>query len=580
FNQRPAFEEKVRLFGAVTWQPFTTTSIRANFETGRTRANRPITVLPYNSVSQAWFDAGRPTYDWSFYDDPARNPAAPSQIAGANFWHPTMGLVQLFEQIAVVYSRSNAATPDASFRGQQFNSNGTVVNTIRNNLFHPLVNRDLAIDEINFIETRNVANLPPQFWPDGFVPPGIKFQGFTDFSAFDFKQRMLDETSRQGDSFHAFNIAVEQRAWRDRIGIEVAYDQQRYDARTKNTFFSAANGNHVFVDTGVTLPTGQRNPNVGRPFVYGGGPSVWRNTFSEKETWRATGFLRYDFKDAKMRLGRWLGRHALTALYDHSADETIAYTHRLTTSGAAAEAVNPAAQVFARQPGVLVYMGDSVLGGAPLRLEPVRVPELMSGITVPTTYFAAPAGSPQQGDFVVTPTVLLDINNGGSVTREVIKSRAAVLQSHWLADHLVTTAGWRRDADYFVRRAISFDAAHPTKVHYGFDDFSFPRTPPPNVAKETISYSGVLRWPHKLWRLPRGADLSVFYNVSENFTPIGGQVDIYSNILPPPQGETKEYGLNFSLFDQKLTLRVNRFETKVVGQSNAPAVFDRAASNA
>ncbi|MEK7204443.1 MAG: TonB-dependent receptor, partial [candidate division NC10 bacterium] len=47
FNQRPAFEKKKRIYGALTFEPFKSTSLRAHFESGRTRANRPIVVLPY-----------------------------------------------------------------------------------------------------------------------------------------------------------------------------------------------------------------------------------------------------------------------------------------------------------------------------------------------------------------------------------------------------------------------------------------------------------------------------------------------------------------------------------------------------
>jgi hypothetical protein len=97
--------------------------------------------------------------------------------------------------------------------------NGTTnaANTIRNGVFHPVVNRDLAADTINATSTRNIAEIPAVAWPSGQVPAGIKFQGFTDYSVFDFQHRMLDESSRQGDSFHSFNVALEQRAFRDRV---------------------------------------------------------------------------------------------------------------------------------------------------------------------------------------------------------------------------------------------------------------------------------------------------------------------------------------------------------------------------
>ncbi|MGH7947479.1 MAG: hypothetical protein ACREF9_21100, partial [Opitutaceae bacterium] len=81
------------------------------------------------------------------------------------------------------------------------------------------------------------------------------------------------------------------------------------------------------------------------------------------------------------------------------------------------------------------------------------------------------------------------------------------------------------------------------------------------------TYSAVLRWPQKLARLPWGADAGISINVSENFTPIGGRVNPYNEPLPSPQGETREYGLYLSFLNDRFSLRVNRFETSIVGQN-------------
>jgi hypothetical protein len=583
FNQRPAFEHKRRLYGAVTYEPTRSTSLRTNFEAGRTRANRPITVLPFNSVSPQWIAAGQPVFDWSFYDDPARNPAAAAQNAG-NFIPPTMGFEQRSDQVAVIYAQPNSRAPDAAFRVVLPGGTTNAANTLRNTVFHPLVNRDSAADGINAVSTRNIGELTGVSWPGGQVPAGIKWQGFTDYSAFDFQDRLIDESSRQGDSFRAFNIAIEQRAWRDRIGIELAYDTQRYDTRAKNSFFSAQQVNNIRVETTATLPDGTRNPNLGRPFIIFG-QANWSNNYSERAAWRVTPYLRYDFKDVSPRLGRWLGRHTLTGLYERNTVDSISYSHRLATAGPLADAISPNVEVFSRRPGLVVFLGDSVLGGKPLRLEPIRIPELTGGISFPATYFSAPAGSPAQGTITTATTSLVEINNGGNASREVIKSQAAVLQSYWLADHLVTMVGWRRDEDYFARQNIAFvpnlaNPSDPGKVHYGFNDFSFARTPPPNAAKEITSYSAVLRWPNKLLRLPLGSELSGFVNVSENFTPTGGRVNAYNVPLASPEGETREFGFNFSTFSGKLSLRVNRFETKVVGQGGSTQAFGQATNNA
>ncbi len=598
YNQRPAFEEKRRVYGALTFEPFRSTTLRANFESGRTRANRPITVLPFNDVTTYWQEEGKPVSDWAFYDDPARNPLAASQNA-VNFRSFTYGTVQLFDQIAVTYSNPNSSLPDNGFRAVTPASGTNAANTLRNGVFNPTLNRDLNGDAIQFLGTVNINRIVPAFWTGsrvfpgqqpGYAPAGLKAQGFTDYSAFDFDRRMLDESSRQGDSLRAFNISLEQRALNDRIGVEVAYDTQRYDRRAKNSFFSSGNSNHIYIDINTHLPTGEMNPNLGRPVAHYG-QSTWSVNANETEAWRATAFARHDFKDSGPAWMRWLGRHVLTGVYEQNAVEGINYSYRLATDGPAAQAINPSVATFGRYANALVYVGPSIIGNNnPLRLEPIRVPSLTATSALTASYLSRQANATDPGRVVSAPLSFVEINNGGGAQREVIRSQSAALQSYWLKDHLVTVVGWRRDEDYFASNAISggspFFAApivnqnDPGKVHYGFSDLSFPDLPPPNVAKEIKSYSAVLKWPKGLVRLPRGMNLSAFYNVSENFTPAAGRVDPYNRLLASPQGETKEHGFNLSFLDGKLGLRVNRFRTGVLGQTSGNPPLGTASGNA
>ena len=594
YNQRPAFEEKRRLYGTVVYEPFRNTALRANFETGRTRANRPITVLPFNSTTM-WMEAGRTPHDWTYYDDPARNPSAASINAGlADQIGFFINQGTIVNQMLVVFNNPTDSAPAFGFRSEVIGNAGNVGDAIKAQIYHPVFNRDLASDIIRYYGSMNIFELPAAYWTGnrvlpgqqpGVVPAGIKQQGFTDLSVFDFKNRMIDESSIQGDSFHTFNVAFEQRAWEDRIGVEVAYDTQRIDRRGKNSFVSATGSNHVRVDPNVTLPTGELNPNLGRPYMLASQVN-YSNNFRQADNMRATAYLRYDFTERESPWIRWLGRHTLTGLYEESATETLAYNHSYAFDGGAAIArapeINNAGRGFRR----LVYLGPTLVGNNnPLRLEAVRIPEVTAAPLPNIPYFSRAADAVDPGRLVYAPASQVEINTGGSVVREVIKSQAAVLQSHWLKDHLVTLVGWRRDEDYFVRQAINFvanpaDPNDPGKVHYGFNDFSFPHTPPFNVAGEVISYSGVLRWPQRWMRLPRGTDASVFYNTSKNFTPAGGRINGYGERLGSPEGETKEFGFNLWSFKEKLTLRVNWFETSVKGQGYNPAVVNTASRDA
>ena len=197
-------------------------------------------------------------WDWNFYDDPTRNPDAPLVASGdaynASPVRFLIGQTQIVGGIVAPFASGDATTPGTAFPSTV--PTGTGVNAVRSGLFQANVNRDAAFDTVAFYETFNVAE----------IPAGIKFQGFTDFEAFDFRRRQIDETGRQGDDFHTVTASFEQRVWEDRLGVELAAYSQRYDNRNRNSFFGTqGNANHIRIDPNVYLPDGRPNPNLGRP---------------------------------------------------------------------------------------------------------------------------------------------------------------------------------------------------------------------------------------------------------------------------------------------------------------------------
>jgi hypothetical protein len=579
FQQRPAFEKKRRVFGAINFEPFKTTSIRGDFEAGRTTANRPFTGLPFNSISDEWWATGMPLYDWTLFDDPVRlqqrfglNAAttpAPTQ-GGANsrfqdyanrgLMSRTTGQGQVFGGNILVFNSHNATQPAIGFPATGMPATtGTAANAIRSNVFDPVFNRDSAADTAVYIETLNVAEIYAETYPGNLKPAGIKMQGFRNYDAFDWMNRQIDETGRQGDTFNTVNVNLEQRGWDDRVGLALAYFNQRYSNWNRNAFLSTqGNANHVRIDPNVRLPNGQPNPNVGRPFV-AFQQTADGNSVRGRSAGRATAYLRYDFKDISPKWGKWIGRHALTGLVEQVDADIVNYSTRMTNQ------VNNGviSTGFNNRPYMMVYVGPSVLDGTPLTLNPIQLPRFQDGFTAQTLFPSAEAGSTAQATFTTVPNVFREIHNGTTGSREVIKSQASVLHSYWLDNLLVTTLGWRRDEGYLSR--LNLPANVNNKLAWGRNDFDFADTPPPNASKEVKTFSAVLRWPQRLVRLPRGMNASVFTNVSENFTPAGTRVDFNNESLPSPAGKTREIGFNLSFFDNKLSLRYNKFETSTRG---------------
>jgi hypothetical protein len=62
FERKPSYDVTKREYAAITYKPFSKTTIRANFENYDNKNRRPNTISPIDYVTQ-WNLAGRPTYD-------------------------------------------------------------------------------------------------------------------------------------------------------------------------------------------------------------------------------------------------------------------------------------------------------------------------------------------------------------------------------------------------------------------------------------------------------------------------------------------------------------------------------------
>jgi outer membrane receptor protein involved in Fe transport len=581
YQQRPAYAHKERIYGTAIYRPFRSTVLRGSFESGNGHSNPPIQTLPSNSIMNEWFALGRPTWDWTFYDDPARNPNAAAQ--DSNLFIPYhIKLTGLGGPDVYYYNTPDQQLASRILQVRVVNTTGNQANSIKTNLFHPLINRDVAPDNSRPQETVNISEvLPALYWiggnvlpgqTPGFVPPGIKQQGFNDFAAFDFQNEQIDQTARTTESIRTFNIALEQRAWRDRLGIEVAYDYQRSDRRNVTNFFhgSTANHHHVRIDVNTHLPDGLPNPNLGRPFAQSRGNN-WGSDFTENKSIRFTGYAKYDFKDLKSSWASWFGRHTLSGVAERYRSDRISLATSLADDGPEVRKANLA--VTARIGTQVVYLGPSLVGNNnPLRISAIKLPTGYTGPQGNIDSFVRAENATDPGSFQPSPISKVALLNNGNFQREVIESKAIVLQSYWLKEHIVTMWGWRKDSDYFANRNVSHnviatDQAVPSETQWGFNDFNLPNTPRLLASEKTQSYSVVAKWPHKLLRLPAGIDISPFFNYSENFTPSGARRNVWGDSLPPPQGETKEIGLTLSAFNEKLILRAARFETANTGLS-------------
>src|SRR5208283_2966011 len=133
-------------------------------------------------------------------------------------------------------------------------------------------------------------------------------------------KKLLDGPNKhEWKSWNAFNIAVDQTFFDDRLGFEFAYDQQKYTEGVEP--FLEGENYAINVDVNQVLSNGAPNPNLGRPYVANatsGGEDNNYETTTTRQTYRFT--PTYEFRSADLfgnsTLAWILGKSDFTALYE------------------------------------------------------------------------------------------------------------------------------------------------------------------------------------------------------------------------------------------------------------------------
>jgi outer membrane receptor protein involved in Fe transport len=527
FEQEPTFEKDTRGYLAVDFRPFANSVLRANAEVGHIRAARPNLTSPFDNIS-VWL-ASAPAGSRETWNSAA-------QGAGAEF-ERAIGTQEFFFQWATIWGDAAAAAPTMS--GVQGR-------------------RTAPAPRLDFRGGRNLAE----------PASTLRLQGFTDRSVFDFRHLLLagDESYNTAD-FHSLGASWEQTFLDRAAGIEVSVNQQQYSDQSFNPIGGQASYG-IRVDVNSKLPDGRDNPNLGRPFVLA--TPLMSESETTRSSWRATAFYELDFE--KKFDGRWssiLGRHVLTGLLDRQKIENRNVNWSMQWGGVGAnnrvfENLNNPLNGFRRRVTNLIYLGPSILNAA--SISDVKITAYpTTPMWQPNTIHPIVGWDVQTAAWTTQQAQEIALPAGGTVDRQQIDSQAVVLQSYWLKKHLVTTVGWRTDdSDTYSLAPLPLDA----NGGIIFDQFHPPAAPTTVLSGDAVSYSVVGHIPYTL---PGESRLSVHYSTSENFQPLSQRTDLFGRGIGAPSGETKEYGFSVRMFNEKLNLRMNWFETTVANESNGDA---------
>ncbi|MDQ8181623.1 hypothetical protein QEH57_13210 [Pelagicoccus sp. SDUM812005] len=657
YKQKPAYDDDQRFYLAATAKLWKGLTLRTNYETGSGTANRPNPVGPPEALS-GWFhsqdyasgNVERVIWDsWTRQAEIGGNMRAqwiPGQVSlpltldGMRNGVPNLPRVTWSEGrledgniyntrgAFAFWSDPNAQNPDYGSQNR-INENSQARDDPRTPEFdsaepgfysgYGLYNGVEARAEMGVVRNigrvqrrvaeRNMGDLDSL----GLVlgrDVGLRFieQGFTDTSIFDFTNNLISGgTSFQNSDFDAHNLTLEQLFMDGKLGFEAAYDQQDYMVDYFAPFRSDRS-QQVFIDINTALPTGELNPNFGRPFV-SAQPLTKTTRMTDRESMRFTGFYKLDLEEMYGDSvgdfwSKFLGTHTITAMYNEQSIDELSYDQGLkwgddAFNRALNDGKNAGRLLYndaATDVQAIVYIGDPVID-AP-NFESVKIGRIGDNVrmwnpggSVANVLYWDPGVDPNDPRFPAQNNrglPLLDdegnvqdveeaiiLRDGKVVQRDVqliaatlnalrqrdeIDSHAFIAQSKFFDGNLVGTFGFREDTsdNYTNDSAEILPDGQDNLVGFSALDGRFA-----SVTDETFSWSIVGHLPKSWVELPFKSELSFHIGESENFQAEAGAVDRFLNPIAPPNGSTKEMGFTLSMFERKLYARVNWYETSV-----------------
>jgi hypothetical protein len=456
-------------------------------------------------------------------------------------------------------------------------------------------------------------------YPGGAIPGGAYYADtvITDPSIFNFYKYLLDGPNKhEYQNWNALNISAEQTFWEDRLAIQFAYDRQDYS--TTDLQWMSGQYYSIVIDPNQTYADGSPNANVGRPYAGNGAsaPGLNYTQTTKRDTYRVTPTYEFRPEDVfgKGELASMIGKQRLTGLWesekilkDYVAFAEYATSMKYITDNTSGSALTGSVNTLASNRGYewITYLGPSLAtkssaSGAHLTnvsyvVQPPQnqfatnfnstwakssvhtdpnyvdpnaawVYQDSLGNTVNTIQAANPANyvgwtqQPITWMSYANPQDYPSLVESANRTRYRDISKGITYQGYFLGGDLVPAFGWRKDS------ITQYQTNSQTDQTSGFTSLNYPdnlnsRT---DVSGISRSWGVVYHLPKKLVsKLPGDMTISLQYNKSENFKADASRLDFEGHILPNAKGDTKEYGIVITALNDKLSLKVDWFKTKV-----------------
>jgi outer membrane receptor protein involved in Fe transport len=528
FEREPSREEIRRGQFSLFYQPFQRTTLKASVESYRNDAQRPNALTPRQTVTD-WRAAGEPTWDPITRMVTLANgttsgpfPASQDNNLPAGLWAQGNG----FYQRTPLFVEADGSV---SYWGVNRTGNLSGAPTPRR------WTTDLRLLQSGTNIRRDKANFPL------FFEPGISDKSLYDWSNINYVAANLveDEATTYMAELEQFIVETPTHLLAARAG----YFRQDFERYERDMI--GENDTIIHVDVNQRLLDGSANPNFRRPYVAANNPLVLRTpeteeTFSGDLVYQLTPQSRGGWFD-------WIGRQRINLHAEKRDLENVNYRYGDFIASDHSW-ITPSNRSASTTTYFQYYLGDNQ--GQNVDYSPTSISNLAGNYTF--NWFNA-----QTNQWVAEQARLDQVPVSNTRTRtRTIESANVTYQGSFFEDRIVTTAGFRRDE----QGSNTSDAwtIDPNTGFYSPDSEALRNYPGADTVEKGDTYTLGLVFKARPW-------LRFFYNWADSFSPEAIRFDINGIQMPNPTSEGQDFGIGVSLFDDKLAIKINRYEVKEIG---------------
>lgn len=613
FVREPSYDKDKRFTIALRAQPFKNTGVKVSYETVRQRQSLPNMMTPREAIT-SWREFGAQTWDPStatLYNSSGgvigvySGIRAPANGLGGNALvtnyrlqggsgssdnqRPVIGYID--GQIAYWtgtgswnFNRRNATTGD---------------NTYDQTGNQRLVDYQVPGAQIYVPEINPTTGQPFGLMSTAFNEQLIGIHGEAGKAIYDWTKYNINASNRAQKRSNVVRAEIEQNLFkseRQQLALQLAGIYENIDNKSWNFIGNGGDGVQgiVYIDVNRTLPNGSANPGYLRPYIRARQPQRYDRP-EENTIFKAQ--LAYLF-DMSRNQGwtKWVGKHNFLGYGEERVKKfspnSLRYRSQLINGvdGPLERTVGNSDSLNTRY-----YLGDA----SGFNIDNPTTSPPTSGV-FPYTYWSTEFGGNgatrfDDPKFRTANARMEEVHFAFGTQKNEIRTVGGIWQGFFWDGRIVPTLGWRKDkvrfapskpwggGNPFVVNPVNaytipgFPAATFTNPNPALFDFAEnyivtnPRLGLTENKGQTRTQGIVLKPLRGLTRSRILNGLSLTYNRAASFEPAGLAIDTYGDIVENPTGKSEDYGVRFSLFNDRLWIGLNKYKAMTTNARNGGA---------